>query len=114
MDSVETWLPTPGYPGYEVSGKGRVRSLDRTVPSRWETPKRISGKVLALSRVGGSKPGGRYYACVLYRDGKRKQVTVHTLVLETFVGPRPEGALGCHRDDNPENNLLENLYWGAR
>jgi hypothetical protein len=38
---------------------------------------------------------------------------IHNLVLEAFVGPRPEGLLGCHKDDNPANNNIKNLYWGT-
>jgi hypothetical protein len=114
MTNTETWLPVTGYPGYEVSDRGRVRSLDRQVRSRWGTPKTLKGKMLAQARVGGSGDTGRYYACVVYRDGKRKQVTVHTLMLETFVSPRPEGMNGCHRDDDPVNNRLDNLYWGTQ
>lgn len=110
----ERWLAVPGYPGYEISEDGQVRSVDRTVRGRGGHPKRLKGKLLSQALVGGSGPTGRYYACVLYRDGKRRQVTVHNLVLETFVGPRPEGLVGCHRDDDPANNRLENLYWGTQ
>ena len=111
MPSDEAWLPVPGYPGYEVSDHGRVRSLDRETRSRWGTPRKQKGRTLSQVRAGGS--GGRYRACTLYRDGKPRQITVHVLVLETFVGPRPGGAHGCHRDDDPNNNRLENLYWGT-
>lgn len=114
MTNREKWLPVPDYPGYEVSDQGNVRSLDREVRSRWGTPKTLKGKMLARVLAGGSGDTGRYYACVLYRDGKRKQVTVHTLLLATFVCPRPEGMHGCHRDDDPVNNRLENLYWGTQ
>lgn len=113
MANKERWLPVPGYPGYEVSDQGSVRSLDREVQSRWGTPKVLKGKVLAQSQVGGSGPTGRYHACTLFREGKRRSVTVHVLMLETFVGPRPEAMHGCHRDDDPNNNRLENLYWGT-
>lgn len=74
----------------------------------------LKGKELAQVLVGGSGPTGRYWAVTLFRDGKRKPMTVHTLVLETFVAPRAEGMYGCHRDDNPDNNCLENLYWGTQ
>jgi hypothetical protein len=113
MVSNEQWLPVPDYPGYEVSDRGRVRSLDREVRSRWGTPKTLKGKILSQTMVGGSEDVGRYPACVLYRDGKRWQVMVHVLVLMVFVGPRPDGAWGCHRDDDPTNNYLGNLYWGT-
>ena len=37
---------------------------------------------------------------------------VHTLVLETFVGPKPDGMECCHYpDSNKENNNLNNLRW---
>lgn len=115
MADDEKWLPVPGYPDYEVSDQGRVRSLDREVSSpHWKRTKTVKGRLLKQSKVGGSKPGGRYYGCVLYRDRRRRPVMVHSLVLEAFVGPRPEGMNGCHRDDNPENNRLDNLYWGTQ
>ncbi|WP_079582798.1 NUMOD4 motif-containing HNH endonuclease [Mycobacteroides abscessus] len=114
MSNLENWLPVMGYPGYEVSDQGRVRSLDRQVRSRWGTPKTLRGKFLSQTLIGGSGESGRYPGCVLYRDGKRRQVAVHVLVLETFVGPRPDGMVGCHRDDIPTNNHLSNLYWGTQ
>ncbi len=45
-------------------------------------------------------------------DGKTYSRSVHQLVLETFVGPRPEGMEACHYpDDDKSNNRLENLRW---
>lgn len=112
MTSDEHWLPVAGYPAYEVSDHGRVRSIDRIGFSRWGTERKFRGRMLSLALIGGTP--AHYPACTLYRDGKGKQVMVHTLVLETFVGPRPEAGMhGCHRDDNPQNNNLENLYWGT-
>jgi len=44
-----------------------------------------------------------------------KNVSVHTLVLEAFVGPCPPGEEALHADDNPANNRWpENLSWGTR
>lgn len=50
----------------------------------------------------------------LRADDVRTSWAVHVLVLTAFVGPRPEGLFGCHWDDNPANNHLENLRWGTR
>ncbi len=36
---------------------------------------------------------------------------VHRLVLESFVGPCPEGMESCHADGNRLNNRLDNLRW---
>lgn len=77
-----------------------------------------SGEVISL-RSGrplkpwyGTKDG---YARVSLCDGtgrKRKRL-VHHLMLESFVGPRPAGMLGLHRDGNRRNNAISNLYWGT-
>ena len=105
----ERWLPVPGYEGYyEVSDHGNVRSVDRTVD-------RTDGKTMKLRGVLLSAvPSAGKYLCVnLCRDGVCRMHRVHRLVLEAFVGPRPDGAIGCHWDDNPANNHIENLRWGT-
>jgi hypothetical protein len=38
---------------------------------------------------------------------------LHVLLLEVFVGPRPNGFFACHKDDCRTNCSLENLYWGT-
>jgi hypothetical protein len=35
-------------------------------------------------------------------------------VLLAFVGPRPDGAVGRHFNDDPVDNRPENLAWGTR
>ncbi len=48
----------------------------------------------------------------LCAGGKKINVFVHKIVLETFVGPCPDGMEGCHSPDrDPSNNRLENLRW---
>jgi hypothetical protein len=42
----------------------------------------------------------------------KKTFTIHRLVLEAFVGPRPEDMECRHLDGNPTNNRLDNLAWG--
>lgn len=102
---MTTWKWIPGYEGiYEVSDTGRVRSVDRVDPAGY----RRQGKELAQATSSLHK------VVTLYKDRKRTQVRVHWLVLEAFVGPRPEGAMGLHWDDDPENNHLDNLRWGTR
>lgn len=44
-----------------------------------------------------------------------RSVTIHVLVAEAFIGPRPEGDIHiCHYDGNPENNHASNLRYGTR
>lgn len=47
-------------------------------------------------------------------EGKNKTIKGHRIVLETFVGPCPEGLETRHLDGNGLNNRLENLEWGSK
>ena len=102
-----TWLPVPGFEGrYEVSDDGQVKVLAAPGRGRFNQDR--------ILKVGKDGPG--YRQVLLYPGDGRKYVRkrVHVLVLETFVGPRPEGAFGRHIDDDRENNHLSNLRWGDR
>jgi hypothetical protein len=103
---MEAWKPVPGYEGaYEVSDAGQVRSLDR-LDARG---RRRTGKQLSLRK----QPSG-HLTVSLCLDRLPRSFQVHHLVLMAFVGPRPEGMEGCHYDDNPSNNHLDNLRWDTR
>ena len=45
-------------------------------------------------------------------DGK--EYALHRVILETFVGPAPEGAVARHLNDVRTDNRLENLAWGTQ
>lgn len=56
--------------------------------------------------------GGKYlkYPYVVFNARKHD---VHRLVAKTFI-PNPENKpFVCHKDDNPMNNAVENLWWGT-
>ncbi len=56
--------------------------------------------------------GSRGYVQVGLRNKAGTYIKLlHRLVLETFVGPCPEGMQACHNDGNKTNNRLENLRW---
>jgi hypothetical protein len=110
--SVERWLPVIGFEGfYEVSNHGRVRSTDRLARcSRNPEKSRIwRGRPIKPRAVNANG----HLMVSLCRDGKVFRRLVHHLVLESFVGPRPEGLLGLHWDDNAANNYVSNLRWGT-
>jgi hypothetical protein len=99
----EEWRPVPSFPGYEVSNRGRVRSLKH----RWgvrNTPKILSVRI---------RPDGRSDVKVCL-NGKECRPLVHRLVLEAFVGPCPAGLECLHIDGNPQNFSPDNLRWGTR
>lgn len=87
------WRDIPGFPGYQASDDGRVRSA-RGVLKPWTS----SG----------------YLTVGLRRNGRTVKVNLHRLVLLAHVG-EPTGPVdGCHRDGDRLNNALSNLYWGTR
>lgn len=110
---MEQWLPVVGYEGlYEVSNQGRVRGVTRRV--------NFGGKMTGASRIEFGRvlvqrnaPKG-YLQVNLRRNGTHKFRTVHQLVLEAFVGPRPEPDWhACHNNGIPDDNRLENLRWDS-
>lgn len=101
-DQPETWKPVPGFPGYEVSDAGRVRSLRRR--RRGDPPRMLRPCI----------SGHHYYRVFLVLLGRTHTRYVHRLVLEAFLGPCPEGLEACHRDDDQTNNRLSNLRWDTR
>lgn len=106
-------MPVVGWEGlYEVSDEGQVRSVDRVVQHPVSGPRRLRGRVLRANWDGHE--GGGYLYVTLSRPGERRNRHVHTLVLEAFVGPRPDGADACHGAAGKSVNTPPNLRWGTR
>lgn len=96
----ECWMPIPGYKEiYLVSDLGRVMRIKNSNNTR-------PGKILS---PGLNTQGYEFVG--LSRSGKVKLRTVHSLVMEAFVGPRPPDYHINHRDGNPLNNRLVNLEY---
>lgn len=103
---MEEWRDIEGYEGlYQVSNKGRVKSLDKYVDNRWGTKQFVKGKVLTNVKTQG------YWYVGLNKNGKYKRHRIHRLVAEAFI-PNPNNLLEVnHKDENPDNNTVENLEW---
>ena len=106
---MECWAWIPGFEGlYQVSTRGRVRSVDRWVTDKKGRKRFIKGRILKPMR---DKFG--YLQVVLSRDNKPRHFKVHRLVAETFI-PNPEGKPQVsHLDDDRTNNVVENLSWAS-
>jgi hypothetical protein len=95
----EEWRAVPDFPGYEVSDKGRVRTL-RTLPKRL-----LKGEI--------DKDG--YIKVSLWRDRKQTHRHVHRLVAMCFVdGRTPERNFACHRNGKNTENHAGNLKWATQ
>lgn len=91
---AEEWRPIPGFPGYEASNLGRVRSLKRGI------------RVLREGYLRG------YAQVSISINGVHMSPRVHRLVLLAFQGEPDDPSLhGCHADNDPGNNHIDNLRW---
>lgn len=96
--ATEIWKPIPGYEGlYEASTHGRIKRCCKK-------PHILKQSVYCLRNYTRLKVR-------LCKNARQKSFTVHTLILLTFVGPKPDGMECCHNDGDPANNRLENLRW---
>lgn len=73
----------------------------------------IAGRILKPCKAGNSHADG-YWRVGLKDNRRERDAYVHELVLEAFVGPRPDGYTCCHNDGDPFNNHVDNLRWGSR
>lgn len=106
----ELWLPIPGYEGsYEVSDLGRIRSLDRTVPYKGGTPRRIKGRVLKPNLNNRGYP----YVILCRAGSKDWCALLHKVVTAAFLGPPALGLEVLHERPNPADVRLVNLRYGT-
>ncbi len=98
----EQWKDIQEYKGlYQISDYGRVR--------------RIKGHLCRKTRVLKLVLNTNGYPSIqLWANNKYTTNRIHTLVLATFVGPKPSKMECRHLDGNPTNNRLNNLKWGTR
>lgn len=116
MNELEEWRPVIDYEGlYEVSSLGRVRSVERNVPTRnkWNNSVgtlHVKGRMMKLV----PKDTGRLQT-MLSKEGHKRQWQVHQLVARAFLGPKPSPKHEvCHNDGDHLNNRPGNLRWGTK
>lgn len=90
-DTQEQWRPIAPRPQYEVSNLGRVRG-----PQGLRRPK-IDPKDGYARIILGPRP------CLTR--------TVHALVAEAFLGPRPIGYIVAHKNSQRADNRADNLQY---
>jgi hypothetical protein len=87
------WRVIPGFENYEASNLGDIRNARTGKPiSQWQY-----------------KTG--YKGVTLYRDGKKHSSTVHKCITGAFFGPKPEGLIVNHKDEDRTNNNIDNLEY---
>ena len=83
-------------PGYMVSSGGDVTSNKRS----------------GLRILRPTVPAGGYLRLKIFTNGRPRRCSIHRLVAEAFLPPKPTPAHEInHKDGNKTNNRVENLEW---
>lgn len=109
-EAPEEWRPVVGWEGlYEVSSKSRIRTIGRTILTKDGKTRKVPERIRKIqTRVCG------HLSIDLKDEGKRGTYLVHRLVAAAFI-PNPHNhPLVRHLNDDPGDNRLENLAWGAK
>lgn len=101
------WAAIEGFPGYEVSDSGLVRSLDRVITCSHKkagtVTRRMKGKLLSPGRC----PNGYLTIRFLLET---KFHLVHRLVAAAFLTGNQELKVN-HKNGIRDDNRVENLEW---
>ena len=92
----EIWKEIDGFPNYEVSNLGHVKS-------------KLTGKLVhqQLRKKG-------YMKVELWKNGKATTKDVHVLVANAFLDGRKPGLEVNHKNGNKTDNTVTNLEWATR
>lgn len=101
-------------PGYRAGNDGLIYSCWRMIPDElgriaWET----DGEFHPLKMWKITKRRD-YYGVNLRVDKRNVRASVHTLIMQSFVGPAPPKMEVCHEDGDGLNNKLSNLRYGTK
>lgn len=102
------WKTIKGFPAYQVSDSGEVRSVERS-----SSYFRRGGKVTAHFKSRPLKKYSRrgYWAVGLFDGSKQIQFSIHRLVAEAFVARSKDREYVNHIDGDKRNNRSNNLEW---
>lgn len=104
---AEVWVVCRDFPSYSVSSFGRVRRNAIVYGGR--------GSIRYPTGTLSTRPlPSGHLQVTLCQNNKPATVLVHRLVAIAFVPNPLDNPLVCHKDDDPQNNAPQNLYWGTR
>lgn len=119
MDAVnsisvaEEWRKVPGFPAYEVSSLGKIRSYWKRMGPRCPPPRMRMGDAPKMLKQNCVQD--RLFVTLSDGQGRVETWQVGRVVLMAFGRLPNEGEEALHGPDpNPHNNWIGNLRWGTR
>lgn len=95
----EKWKDILGFPSYQVSNQGRIRSYSKRYSS-WQ-----------LFTPQPNRRTGRWYVQMKNQDGKAKNLSLSRIVAHAFVDGYEEGDTVNHVNGDINDNRADNLEW---
>ena len=111
---MEIWKDIAGYEGlYQISSKGRVKSLERYVKNHSGTYYFKPEIIKKVSEKNDRKKRQGYLTVSLYKNNMSACKYVHRLVAEAFIeNPKHKDTVN-HINGNKHDNSVENLEWNT-
>lgn len=100
---MNTWKNIQGYSGkYQVNRDGEIRHIYK------------SGKTKQMTSYCKKMSRSQRMVVKLTIDGKSKEVMVHKIVADTFLGPCPAGCVPYHKNGMQSENHIQNIAYISR
>jgi hypothetical protein len=94
---MEEWREIEGFPNYQISSHGRVKSLQNN-----------------KERILSTYIRNNYLSVILYKEGKQKHKDIHRLLADAFIPKNIDKLEVDHINRNKLDNRLDNLRWSDR
>lgn len=109
---MEIWKGIDGYPNYEISTFGRVRSIERDYVDSLGRLYHYSSRLIKIETQIGKKDNYKQLmVSISDENNKRHRLIVARLVAKAFI-PNPDNLPQInHKDEDSSNNCVNNLEW---
>ena len=107
---MEYWKDIEGFPGYQISSEGRVRSHNKVT---YKQGKECHWKDRIIRPHGSAKDGR--LRVIIWKDNKAVTLLIHRIEAIAFLGKPSDPTMTVnHKDGNFLNNSVDNLEWVTR
>lgn len=109
---TEEWKSISGFANYEVSTKGRIRSIKRIKKFKNGRLVQFESKIKLIRK---HPKNGFLMTDLISDEGKRKTVYPHKMVALAFIKNENtiQNKVVVHKDDDLSNNQANNLKWSS-